>query len=245
MRELPLLCMGKDCWWEGMDMTDCHLEELSIFAGLKPEEVQSFIRHTAAVVKQYGRKDRLLEAYEENDQLGIIVQGTAQILTEDWLGNENVGHRLERGALVGVNSAILSAECSGSAVEAITPMQVMWIPYRALLVSGPRLGRIHGIVMKHILEALARKNLLMVEKMEVLSKKSLRERIIIYLLQREKRQKNEQVAVPGRVQLAKELDCNRSALTREIGLMQEEGLLETGPDWLRLIKSRVLGRDIV
>ena len=226
-------------------MTDCHLEELSIFAGLKPEEVQSFVRHTAAVVKQYGRKDRLLEAYEENDQLGIIVQGTAQILTEDWLGNENVGHRLERGALVGVNSAILSAECSGSAVEAITPMQVMWIPYRALLVSGPRLGRIHGIVMKHILEALARKNLLMVEKMEVLSKKSLRERIIIYLLQREKRQKNEQVAVPGRVQLAKELDCNRSALTREIGLMQEEGLLETGPDWLRLIKSRVLGRDIV
>ena len=185
------------------------------------------------------------EADEENDQLGIIVQGTAQILTEDWLGNENVGHRLERGALVGVNSAILSAECSGSAVEAITPMQVMWIPYRALLVSGPRLGRIHGIVMKHILEALARKNLLMVEKMEVLSKKSLRERIIIYLLQREKRQKNEQVAVPGRVQLAKELDCNRSALTREIGLMQEEGLLETGPDWLRLIKSRVLGRDIV
>ena len=226
-------------------MTDCHLEELSIFAGLKPEEVQSFVRHTAAVVKQYGRKDRLLEAYEENDQLGIIVQGTAQILTEDWLGNENVGHRLERGALVGVNSAILSAECSGSAVEAITPMQVIWIPYRALLVSGPRLGRIHGIVMKHILEALARKNLLMVEKMEVLSKKSLRERIIIYLLQREKRQKNEQVAVPGRVQLAKELDCNRSALTREIGLMQEEGLLETGPDWLRLIKSRVLGRDIV
>ena len=115
-------------------MTDCHLEELPIFAGLKPEEVQSFIRHTAAVVKQYGRKDRLLEAYEENDQLGIIVQGTAQILTEDWLGNEKVGHRLERGALVGVNSAILSAECSGSAVEAITPMQVMWIPYRALLV---------------------------------------------------------------------------------------------------------------
>jgi CRP-like cAMP-binding protein len=226
-----------------MDMTDCHPEELPIFAGLKPEEVQSFIRHTAAVVKQYEKKDRLLEAYEENDQLGIIVQGTAQILTEDWLGNENVGHRLERGALVGVNSAILSAECSGSAVEAITPMQVIWIPYRALLVSGPRLGRIHGIVMKHILEALARKNLLMVEKMELLSKKTLRERLIIYLVQREKWQKSERVQVPGRVQLARELDCNRSALTREIGLMQEEGLLEAGPDWLQLVKERILSRE--
>lgn len=224
-------------------MTDCHPEELPIFAGLKPEEVQSFIRHTAAVVKQYEKKDRLLAAYEENDQLGIIVQGTAQILTEDWLGNENVGHRLERGALVGVNSAILSAECSGSAVEAITPMQVIWIPYRALLVSGPRLGRIHGIVMKHILEALARKNLLMVEKMELLSKKTLRERLIIYLVQREKWQKSERVQVPGRVQLARELDCNRSALTREISLMQEEGLLEAGSDWLQLMKKRIFSRE--
>ena len=50
-------------------MTDCHPEELPIFAGLKPEEVQSFIRHTAAVVKQYERKDRLLAAYEEETGL--------------------------------------------------------------------------------------------------------------------------------------------------------------------------------
>ena len=226
-----------------MNMKDLHLAELSVFSGLTMGEIQEFIQHTSAVLKHYGKKERLLEAYEENDQLGVIVTGKAQILTEDWLGNENVGHSLERGALVGVTSAILSSEYSGSAVEAINEMKVLWIPYKSLLISGPRLGRIHGIVMKHILEALARKNFLMVEKMEVLSKKSLRERIIIYLLQREKRQKNEQVAVPGRVQLAKELDCNRSALTREIGLMQEEGLLETGPDWLRLIKPRVLGRD--
>ena len=226
-----------------MDMSGWKMTDLAIFSGLSQGEILEFIEHTAAVPRHYEKKERLLEAYEENDQLGVIVQGRAQILTEDWLGNQNVGHSLEKGALVGVTSAILSSEYSGSAVEAITEMDVLWIPYRSLLISGPKLGRIHGIVMKHILEALARKNYLMVERLELLSKKSLRERIVIYLLQREKRQNREQVAVPGRVQLAKELDCNRSALTREIGLMQEEGLLEIGPDWLRLIKSRVLGRE--
>ena len=226
-----------------MDMSGWKMTDLAIFSGLSQGEILEFIEHTATVPRHYEKKERLLEAYEENDQLGVIVQGRAQILTEDWLGNQNVGHSLEKGALVGVTSAILSSEYSGSAVEAITEMDVLWIPYRSLLISGPKLGRIHGIVMKHILEALARKNYLMVERLELLSKKSLRERIVIYLLQREKRQNREQVAVPGRVQLAKELDCNRSALTREIGLMQEEGLLETGPDWLRLIKSRVLGRE--
>jgi DNA-binding transcriptional MocR family regulator len=62
-------------------------------------------------------------------------------------------------------------------------------------------------------------------------------------VQKEKWQKSERVQVPGRVQLARELDCNRSALTREIGLMQEEGLLEAGPDWLQLMKERILSRE--
>lgn len=225
-----------------MEMSGWNLTELPIFSDLSRGEVREFIEHTSAAGKHYDKRERILKAYEENASLGVIVEGTAQIITEDWLGNESTGHTLERGAMVGVTSAILSSEFSSSSVEAVTPVDVLWIPYRALLTAGPKLGRIHGIVMKHILEAFARKNLLMVEKMELLSKKSLRERIIIYLLQREKRQKREQVDVPGRVQLARELDCNRSALTREIGLMQEEGLVECGPDWLRLVKSKIMER---
>lgn len=48
-----------------------------------------------------------------------------------------------------------------------------------------------------------------------------------------------QVRVPGRVQLAKELECNRSALTREIGLMKEQGILACGPDWMQLNEERI------
>lgn len=111
--------------------------------------------------------------------------------------------------------------------------------YSALLVAGPRLGRIHGIVMRNLLVAFCRKNVLMMQKLEVLSQKTLRERLILYLLQQAGRQKTDCVKVPGRVQLAKELECNRSALTREIGLMKEKGLLECGPDWMRLDEARL------
>ena len=108
----------------------------------------------------------------------------------------------------------------------------------ALIVAGPRPGRIHGIVTQP-LRAFCRKNVLMMQKLEVLSQKTLRERLILYLLQQAGRQKTDCVKVPGRVQLAKELECNRSALTREIGLMKEKGLLECGPDWMRLDEARL------
>ena len=63
--------------------------------------------------------------------------------------------------------------------------------------------------------------------------------MILYLLQRERRQNSERVRVPGRVQLARELECNRSALTREISRMQEEGLVECGERWMQLNKEKL------
>lgn len=182
---------------------------------------------------------RILKAYEANSRIGIIVEGEALVIAEDRFGNETVGHRLERGALFGSTTAILPEYASPTAIEAVSDVLVLWVPYTALIVAGPRLGRIHGIVMRNLLRAFCRKNVLMMQKLEVLSQKTLRERLILYLLQQAGRQKTDCVKVPGRVQLAKELECNRSALTREIGLMKEKGLLECGPDWMRLDEARL------
>ena len=212
-----------------MGIYDLDLQELPLFEGLKADEVEQFIQATGAKVKRYGKEVRILKAYETNSRIGIIVEGEALVIAEDRFGNETVGHRLERGALFG----------STTAIEAVSDVLVLWVPYTALIVAGPRLGRIHGIVMRNLLRAFCRKNVLMMQKLEVLSQKTLRERLILYLLQQAGRQKTDCVKVPGRVQLAKELECNRSALTREIGLMKEKGLLECGPDWMRLDEARL------
>jgi CRP-like cAMP-binding protein len=95
------------------------------------------------------------------------------------------------------------------------------------------------MVMRNQLEPFCRKNVMMMEKIELLSQKTLRERLILYLLKREGRYQSVQVKVPGRVQLAKEIECNRSALTREIAAMKTEGMLTVGEDWLQLNKDKI------
>ena len=144
----------------------------------------------------------------------------------------------ERGALLGSTSAILGAPGIASVV-ALTETRVLWVAWRALITAGTRLGRIHGIVMKNLLESFCRKNYLMTQKIEVLSQKTLRERIILYLLQRETQQETDEVTVPGRLQFARELSCNRSALTREVRAMEDDGLLVTGEGWMRLDHARL------
>ena len=215
------------------------LQGVPLFKDLRPKEIELFMKFTGTTVKQYPRGERVLEAFLPNANIGVIVSGEAQILSLDRLGNETVGHSLDSGAMFGTVSAILGEDLIATSVQLITDAVIMWVPYRALLIAGPKLGRMHGIVMKNLLETFSRKNVLMMQKVELLSQKNLRERIILYLLQRERRQQSEHVKVPGRVQLAKELECNRSSLTREISLMQADGLVEVGDKWMRLNKDKL------
>ena len=224
---------------EKMQLVHLDLQELPLFRDISAAEVDRFIENTGAVIKRYERGSRFLKAYEANSNIGVIVEGEAQVLSEDRFGNEAISHNLERGAMLGSTSAILPKVPYTTNIEALTDVLVLWVPYRALLTAGPKLGRTHGIVMKNLLEAFCRKNLLMMEKIELLSQKTLRERLILYLLQRERRQNREKVHVPGRVQLAKELECNRSALTREISAMRNEGMLACGSDWMQLDKDKI------
>lgn len=217
------------------------IKSLPLFRDLSEDEVKRFIRQTGAVTKSYARGARVLKMYEPNSNIGVVVEGTAQIVSEDRMGNETIGHRLDPGAIIGSTAAILHLEGNLTSVEALSEITILWIPYRTLIVAGPKLSRIHGIVMKNMLEAFCMKNILMMEKIEMLSHRSLRKRLILYLLQHEKRQQTEDgaVKVPGRVQLAKELECNRSALTREISNMKREGILTCGRHWMKLDKDKI------
>ena len=214
-------------------------QTVPLFKGLTTLEIEKFVKFTGTTFKSYPRGERILEAFAPNANIGILVTGEAQILSLDWLGNETVGHTIDSGAIFGTVSAILGEDLIATSVRLTTDATVMWIPYRSLLIASPKLGRTHGIVMKNLLETFSRKNVLMMEKVELLSQKTLRERVILYLIQREKRQQSDWVKVPGRVQFAKELECNRSALTREISQMQAKGLVEVDGRRMKLIKENI------
>jgi len=226
-----------------MQVYHLDLQELPLFQEVSAAEVDKFITATGATIKRISKGERILDAYEENGNIGVMVEGEAQVLAEDRFGNESVSHNLERGAMLGSTSAIMPQIPYDMSIEALTDVLVLWIPYKALLTAGPRLGRTHGVVMKNLLEAFCQKNVLMMQKIKILSQKTLRERLILYLLYKEQRQGQKKVHVPGRVQLAKELECNRSALTREISAMHSEGLLYTGENWMELDADKLTAID--
>ena len=223
-----------------MELCGADLMGLPLFKDLSEKEIDQFLQATGVQIKTYGKKERILRAYEKNNCIGVIVEGEAFVITEDRFGNESISHQLQRGSMFGSTSAILPVT-NISSIETITPTTAILVTYHDLITVGPRLGRIHGVVMKNLLEAFSRKNFLMMQKVELLTQKSLRERIILYLLQQEKQERGEngKIPVPGRIRLAKILECKRRALTREVRSMEEKGILICGEDWMQLVKDKL------
>ncbi len=88
-------------------------------------------------------------------------------------------------------------------------------------------GEFYGCLLsKNIVGILADNNTRLLEKTEVLCKKSLRAKILTYLEQEAVKQGTRAVQLPfNRTDLANYLDADRSALARELSRMRDEGLL--------------------
>ena len=106
------------------------LVTLPFFRDLNDDEIHRFLHATGTIFKRYAKGDRILRAYEDNPSIGVLLDGTGQVLTEDRFGNESASHILERGAILGSSSAILGAPGIASVV-ALSDTHVLWVTWRA------------------------------------------------------------------------------------------------------------------
>ena len=78
-----------------------------------------------------------------------------------------------------------------------------------------------------MLRMLADKNALLMEKLEVVSKKTLRRKILTYLSFQAEEQGSKTITLPlSRTELADYLCADRTAVARELAHMKDEGLIE-------------------
>ena len=85
---------------------------------------------------------------------------------------------------------------------------------------------------------IAEKNVILMDKVDILSKKTIREKISTYLIQQSMKNESKYFDIPlGRVQLAEFLNVDRSSLTRELNNMRDEGLIDFDRNSFHMLKN--------
>lgn len=172
-------------------------------------------------------KDRYLFGYQDQvDYFGVVLSGlihTQHIFSD---GSYSITDVLEPSEVVAVDLMWTRTRISPYYAISAAPSQVLTLP--VTLVSQP------GLLPEEYRQQIIRKMLTMIShdnmrkdyRLAVLAQKGLRERIMTYLTMQANKRHTAAFAIPfSREELASYLCVNRSALSHELSLMQQEGLI--------------------
>lgn len=148
----------------------------------------------------------------------------ASFFSEDY-DEINMNHFLP-GNLVGEALACnISPVISPVQITALDNSHILQLDIRAL--ADPKSARFIGkeYIISNLMQILAERNYFLTTKIRILSQKSIRERILLYLSFLPKGADNA-VSIPfSKTSLAQFLNVNRSALSREFRRMEVDGVI--------------------
>ena len=105
--------------------------------------------------------------------------------------------------------------------------EVLFLPLEGILGGCDKCCPCHVLLRRNLLQLTGRKFWQQQRRTMYLSQPSLRQRILLYLHDVQREAGGDTFTIPyNREELSTFLGVNRSALSRELGRMQQEGMLE-------------------
>lgn len=202
------------------------LQSSALFQGIDAADCEKILNCLSTGTKRYAKNEIILLAGEPVASLGVIVSGRVQIIKEDLLGSRSIVAELSTGEIFGEALALAQVKQSPVTVLASSECQVVRLSAERILSPCPTLCDHHTTLLRNMMRLLAEKNVVLNRKMDILSQKTTRDKVQAYLSQQARRQNTLDPVIPfSREELADFLCVNRSALSKELGRMQEEGLI--------------------
>jgi len=159
--------------------------------------------------------------------LGILLQGKVNVLLEDFDGNRNIVTVIEPGMVFAESYACVPQKRLEVSVQAAENAEVMWIETSRILGNCGKQCDFHRQLIQNLTALLAHKNLLMNQKLTILTRRSTREKLLTYLYGETQKQQSHDIRISlNRQQLADFLSIDRSAMSAELSKLQKEGILD-------------------
>lgn len=207
-------------------MKKFNLSDTSLFWGFSEEEIESVLKCLSAVNKTYRKDEYIFHMGDTVTSVGMVVAGSVQVIREDYWGNRQIIAGIGEGQLFGESYACASGEPLMVGVLAAENTEVLFLEVGRLLTVCPMACRFHSRVIQNLLTVIAGKNLALTAKMDHMSKKTIREKVLSYLSYQAEKQGKSMFEIPfNRQQMADYLAVDRSALSAELSKMQREGLI--------------------
>ncbi len=204
------------------------LARCPLFAGVSPQNLLTMTSCLGARVVRYAKGELIFTEGQEVSHVGLLLSGGAQIIKEDFYGNRTILARIEPSEMFGESFACAQLSAIPVSVAATEDSEVMLMDCRRILTTCCNACEFHNQLIFNLLKAMATKNLMFNQKIEITSKRTTREKLLAYLNSQAKLHGSSSFTIPyDRQELADYLEVDRSGLSAEISKLRREGILES------------------
>lgn len=212
-----------------------------LFTGLDEAERRRLCRCIGARTTRYRRGETLWQQGDTVTRCGVVLHGRVRAESVWDSGQRRVLGSHGPGGVFGDVLMARGERQSPVAVVAAEDTLVLFLPYEGILHGCGENCAAHRRLRENLLEEISEKYWALRRRLDYLSRRSLRSRVAARLLEAAREAGTDTFTLPGsREELADELGVNRSALSRELGRMSREGLLEVYRSSFRLLDKAAL-----
>ena len=208
-----------------------------LFSGIGPENMEGMLGCIGYHVREFQKGEVIAFEEESIDHVGVVMEGAVDMIKEDVWGNRTMLLRSYREDIFGETFACGEDSLSVVTFVAAQDCKVLFLSFCRVMHTCTHACVFHQTLIENMVRIIARKNRELMRKVEVVSKKTLREKILSYLSIQSQSHGAKRFEIPlGRVEWAEYLCADRSALTRELSKMKDEGLIDYHRNVFEILK---------
>ena len=209
-----------------------------LFAALTEGELSEALVLLRGVEKSYLKGEWLRTVGDTFYTFGLVLSGRVEVYMEDLDGHAMMMAAVGEGDSFGESLAYLHTEESPVSVFAAEDTRVLWLDAAFFKQTvSCHTAPLPLLLRERFVSLLATRALMQNDRIQILSKTALRDRLITFFSQCERRYRGKTFRVPfDRASLSVYLGVNRSALSRELSRMRNEGILDFYKDSFRLLR---------
>lgn len=213
------------------------LQRSPLFKSMSEQDLLAMLTCLSATVKEYHKNECIWLSGDQVKQVGLVLNGEVLIIKDDLYGNRSVLTNVCVGDLFGEAFSCAGIKSLPVSVITVSKSTIMLIDYQRIINTCSNTCVFHMKLIENMLKILADKNIMLTQKIDHMSQRTTREKLLSYLSDVSTRANSTTFNIPfNRQELADYLCVDRSAMSSELGKLKAEGIIDFDRNEFKFLK---------
>ncbi len=203
-----------------------NLKNHPLFQDLSESDLDQLYRAACMRSQFFEKNQTVFHAGDRICEVGIVQTGNVHIEMIDLWGNKSILSSIAPGQIFAETYAICRKPLLVD-VTAAAPCEILFLNLEFLARSFSEPGSCRDAIMQNLFAICVRKNLILSNRIFCTTPKTVRGRLLVYLSSESAKAGSTSFTIPfDRQGMADYLNLDRSALSKELGRMKKDGILD-------------------